>query len=368
MKKDIKIICSILLVISILSIYPLTAFSYDYGAIDLDRMVSVKENSMREIHSINRENINRLKNTKLSLYKEKTDAEKLKELFSALDLELSDAQFETATKDLKLEHIESIRIETTYSKEDSEGKQTPVSKDEAMQIAEQEKADLLNGNVIRRRETPSNTRALDNSHSGNMIYSTDGCMKQQIAVIYTPNYNGTGTTIGRYIVFGTCQWLKTPDTRTKDAISLYSSDVKWANIDYNNPAHSLLVSYTEYVYDSNSNLVSQETLNDAYDDHSVTVSEQQGAFFEYNLPNNKILSPIIYGDISFLMVSVCRVHDYDDATQEISIGMRYIHLRLAVSFAASYSMTSAGLSVSWIHQPVNYDSSYSWDYASDYYR
>ncbi len=367
MLKTIKIICSILLVISILSIYTLTAFSYDYGTIDLDRMVSVKESDMCEIHSINRENINRLKNTKLSLYKEKTDTEKLKELFSALDLELSDAQFETATKDLQLEHIESIRIETTYSKEDSEGKQTPVSKDEAMQIAEQEKADLLNGNAIRRREIPSNTRALNNGHSGNIIYSTDGCMKQQIAVIYTPNYHGTGTTIGRYVVFGTCQWLKTPDTRSKDAISLCSSDFKWANIDYNNPSYSLLVSYTEYVYDSNSNLVSQDTLNVAYDDHAVTISEYLGAYFEYNLPNNKFLRPIIYGDISFLMVGVCRVDDYDDDTQEISVGMRYIHLKRGLSFAASYSITSAGLSVSEKNWPVYYDSSYSWDYVTDYY-
>lgn len=367
MKKTIKTICSILLVISILSIYPLTAFSYDYGAIDFDRMISVKDSSLCEIHSINRENINRFKNTKLSSYKEKTDTEKLKELFSALDFELSDAQFETATKDLKLEHIESIRIETTYSKEDAEGKQTGISKNEAMQIAEQEKANLLNGNAIRERETLSNTKLLNNSHSGNMIYSPDGCMKQQIAVIYTPNYYGTGTTIGRYVIFGTAQWLKAPNTRSKDAISLSSSDFKWANIDYNNPSHSLLVSYTEYVYDSNSNLVSQETLNDAYDDHSVTVSEDLGVYFEYNLPNNKVLMPIIYGDISFLIVSACRVRDYDDATSEISIGIRYIHLKKVLSFAASYSMTSVGVSVNEKYKPVYYDSSYSWDYVTDYY-
>lgn len=366
MKKTIKRFCSILLVILILSIYPLTAFSYDYGAIDLDRMVSVKDSGLREIHSINRENINKLKNTKLSSYREKTDEEKLKELFLALGLDLSDTQFETAIKDLKLEHIENICIETTYSKESAEGKQTFISKEEALRIAEQEKADLLNGQSIQRLSAVSKEK-MSNSHSGNVIYSTDGCMKQQIAVIYTPNYNGTGTTIGRYVVFGTCQWLKTPDTRSKDAISLYSSDVKWANIDYNTPSHSLLVSYTEYVYDSNSNLVSQETLNDAYDDHSVTVSEYQGVFFEYNLPNNKILRPIIYGDISFLMVSVCRVKNYNYPTQEVSIGMRYIHLRSAVSFAASYSMTGVGLSVSRIHSPFNYDSSYAWDYAADYY-
>lgn len=104
-----------------------------------------------------------------------------------------------------------------------------------------------------------------------------------------------------------------------------------------------------------------------YDDHSVTVSEDLGVYFEYNLPNNKILMPIIYGDISFLIVSACRVRDYDDATSEISIGIRYIHLKKVLSFSASYSMTSVGVSVNEKYKPVYYDSSYSWDYVTDYY-
>lgn len=366
MKKAMKAICSLILILSILSIYPLTVFAYDYGTIDLEKMVSVQNAGLREMRFINGENINRLKNTKLSSYKEKSDTEKLKELFSALDLNLSDAQFETAVKDLKLEHIENIYVETTYSKEDLKGKQTLISKDEAMQVAEQEKKDLLSGDTIRKAATVSDTQPLSN-HGGNMIYSPDGCVKQQIAVVYTPNYHGTGTTIGRYVVFATCQWLKAPTHRSKDAFSLCSSDFKWENIDYNNPSYSLVVSYTEFVYDSNSNLVSQETLNDTYDDHSVTVSEYQGVFFEYNLPNNKILMPIIYGDFLFFIAGVCEVDDYDDPTQNISVGTRYIHLKKVLTFSASYSMTSIGLSVSEKFNPVNYDTSYKWNYAMDYY-
>ena len=210
------------------------------------------------------------------------------------------------------------------------------------------------------------------SHSSPPELVADDCLEMQIATIYTPNYHGTNTTIGRYCFLGTCVWLTTPDPlqRTTNAICFYSPDFRWPDkrLDSDdNSNYMSMFSYVEYVYDSNSNLVSYENLGEVKYESDAVVSSEKGVFFEHDLPNNKVIMPVIYGDFSFLLFAVGEVHNYNNIYQNISVDLKYTFLTNPLSISPSFSWGPIGVSVSFMHGPEEYVTHHTWDYQEDYY-
>lgn len=371
MKKLGKLFLVILLSLTITTSLPISVFAYEYGTPDLDEMIEVKTNGHTKTHSINKANINKVKNSRSSKYRNKSDKQKLKEVFDALEFNINDLQFEEISKELKLSHISDISVETQYLKINSEGESSYISEDQAVKIAEKEESLLASSQEAYSLTTTSDTSPTS-SHSSPVNIVADGCMEMQITAIYTPNYHGTGTTIGRYCFIGVCKWLTTPSPlqRTTNAICFYSSDFRWPDKILNSDEGSNYISifsYIEYIYDSDSNLVSYENLGEVKYDSDAVVLSEKGVFFEHNLPNNKILMPIIYGDFSFLIFAVGIVHDYDDPTQSLSVDLKYTFLTNPLSISPSFSWGPFGVSVNPIHISEEYGTIHTWDYNDDYY-
>lgn len=374
MKNLIKLFLVIILTLTISTAFPVSVFAYEYGTPDLDEMVQVKTNGNTKTHSFDRVSINRIKNSRSKKYKNKSDEQKLKEIFDALELKIDNLQFEQISKDLKLSHISDISVKTQYIKVNAEGENSNISESEAFEIVEKEKKLLTSSHTNYSLATTAETSDTSptTSHGSPPETVADGCMQMQITAIYTPNYNGTGTTIGRYCFLGSCLWLTTPDPlqRTTNTICFYSPDFRWPDkrLDSNeNSNYVSIFSYVEYVYDSNSNLVSYENLSEVKHESDAVVSSEKGVFFEHDLPNNKVLMPIIYGDFSFLVFAVGNVHNYNNADQNISIDFKYTFLTNPLSISPSFSWGPVGVSVSFMHGPEEYVTHHTWDYHNDYY-
>ncbi len=366
MKKLGKLFLVILLSLTITASLPVSVFAYEYGTPDLDEMIQVKISGHTKTHSISKTNINRIKNSRSNKYKNKSDKQKLKDIFDALELNINDLQFEEISKELKLSHISDISVETQYLKINSEGESLYISEDEAVKIAEKEESLLASSQEAYSLATTSDT-------SPTVIESTDAelfaddCLEMQIMRIYTPNYHGTGTTIGRYCFLGACVWLTTPSPlkRTTNAICFYGTHFDWPNKILNQDEGSNYISmfsYVEYYYD----LGTHESIVETKYDKDAVVSGEKGVFFTYDLPNNKILMPVVYGDFSFLIFAVGMVHDYDDYTQGLTIDLKYTFLNNPLSVSPSFSWGPIGVSVSKIHGPEDYIHHHQWDYFKDY--
>lgn len=371
MKKLCKSFLILMLSLIITISTPLSAFAYEYTTPDLDAMVQVKENGNTEIRSISERSIKQIRNSRSSKYKNKTDTEKLKDIFDALGFNLTDLQFEEINKELKFSHISNISVETQYLKVDAEGDSSYISKDEALEMAAEEEALLAVS-----QENYDISATSDTSptawHSGPLTTSDDGCVEMQVSAIYTPNYNGTGTTIGRYCFLGACSWIKTPSTLTRstDAICLYSRDFNWYDqiMDSDKGSNYIsMFSYTESYYDANGTLIfSEDFLESKYDDEAV-VSAEKGAFFTYKLPKDKLLAPSLCYNFTFLIFGVGLVHDYDDYTQGLEIDLQYTHLRNSLSISPSFSWGSVGVSVEQLITPKIYYAHHAWDYKDDFF-
>lgn len=366
MKKLGKLFLVILLSLTITTSLPISVFAYEYGTPDLDEMIEVKINGHTKTHSINKANINKVKNSRSSKYRNKSDKQKLKEVFDALEFNINDLQFEEISKELKLSHISDISVETQYLKINSEGESSYISEDQAVKIAEKEESLLASSQEAYSLATTSDT-------SPTVIESTDAelfadkCLEMQSMRIYTPNYHGTGTTIGRYCFLGSCVWLTTPSPlkRTTNAICFYSSSFEWPNKILNEDEGSnylSMFSYNEYYYE----LETYESIIETKRDTDAVVSGEQGVFFTYDLPNNKVLIPVVYGDFSFLVFVVGEVRDYDDSTQKLSVDLKYTFLTNPLSISPSFSWGPFGVSVSKIHGPEDYIHHHQWDYFKDY--
>lgn len=373
MEKISKGFSAVLVSLILTLSFPLSAFAYEYGTPNPDEMIQVKTDAYTKTSYISRANVNRIRNSHSSKYKNKSDKQKLKEIFDALDFHINDLQFEEISKSLEISHISDISVETQYIKFDTEGTGSYITEEEAMEIVEKEK---ISSSLQETQSLTTTTATSDTSpkanHSSPIETVADGCMEMQITAIYTPNYHGIGTTIGRYCFLGTCVWLTTPSSsqRTTNAICFYSPDFRWPDKSLNSDDNSNYISmfsYVEYIYDANYNLVSYENLNQAKYDSDAVVSSEKGVFFEYDLQKNKLLAPIIYGDFSFLVFAVGNVQDYNNIYQNISIDLKYTFLANPLSISPSFSWCPIGVSVSLMHLPKEYSTHHTWNYQDDYY-
>lgn len=357
MNKIFKAICSIIIVISMLYALPTLAFASNSFELDIKNLITVQENGKKKIIKVSPDNFDKVQNSAFCLFDGSKNKERtLEKVVSELGFSFKCDEFEQLTKDLKLSHIESISVENTFIKINEFGVQEIIDEDEAMQI------------VLAAEENDELSLASDtgptNNHSNEPVYSEDGCMMQSITVFYTPNYNGEGTTEGRYVIWGFCQWLTRPETQVVDAIALLSPDLRW--VDKGNDMYNLIVTYTENTFNFETSGLDSESMAQTLDDGSVTTSVSHGAFFKYDLPGNKLLKT--YTDISFWMTGVGFVHDPDNDKQYITVGLEYVHLKNKLSIDPTYSFAgSFDLSVSVVNMPEYYSSTHTWYYYDDYH-
>lgn len=136
MKKLLKTTIAIALVIIISFSFSTTVFAYEYGSFDIKSMVKTEERGTIEISCISSEDISRIKNSKALKFKNKSDEEKLEEIFNALNFNLNEQQSDKVNEVISLSQIENIRIETTYIEADENGTQKKISKKQALEAAE----------------------------------------------------------------------------------------------------------------------------------------------------------------------------------------------------------------------------------------
>lgn len=369
MMSKLKIIISLLLTVLLLFSFSSVTFAYEYGVPDLTTMIKTEKHGNRESRFISGRDVNRIRISKCSKYKNKSDKEKLKEIFTALELDVSTQKFDKISENLSLSDIENISTDTIYIKTDDNGVQTEVDKEEALKAAAEEEIAYSAAPAV---AAASDTRPTISHSKPYPEKSPDGYMEQQITAIYTPNYHGVGTTPGRYVIWGDCKWLTTPSRfqRGEDVISLFANDeFDWKNKGADGISnYMLLASYDRCYYDEKTGITtSVEPDGDFYEEDKAVVSVSDGVYFKYDLPNNGVIGPMFCRNFEFTIIGICNVHNYDDTTQFLSMGLRYIHMKNTASASVSVSWKSAGVSVSSYHMPIYYDVSHSWDYKTDFY-
>lgn len=362
MKKTRLIFTSLL--IAVLCIASISFPVYANTESNFSSLIETQKQGLMESRYLSSADI---KQIQLSQESGSSDSEtKLKEIFSAMSFQLNNAQFAQVQKVVALSDIGNIRVNTAYVKVDENGQQTLVSEQEAMKEARSESLRLARG-ITEPALSPAAQLAAEGGHSGTPVTSPDGYMKMQIAVIYTPNYHGTGTTIGRYVVLGSCQWLKYIVTRAVDAIALMAKNFSWDNIGYN--SYALLATYNRYEYLSGQ-LQSITPVTESKDESQAMTSVTQGVFFEYNLPNNAYMigTSYQYSDFAFLITGIGSVDEHHNPDKEITVGFQYVHARNALSISPTYTFgTGLSLDVSGLNIPEYYSTAYRWYYWNDYY-
>lgn len=354
MYKMIKPVFSLFLTICLLCEVNVMSFAYENQTFEIKDLVVTRMDGNKEIRELSKQGMDRVK--KARRFSKESDI--IEEIFLAFDIDYKEEQFAKLLKDMNLSQIDSVKCETCYLKVDESGNQEIITEAEA----------LKNINAIETANYSANTLSESgptNSHiTEPPIISPDGYMKQTIALLYTPNYGGTNASVGRYVILGICEWLTTPSTRAVDAIALLSPDLRWANI--GDDSYNLTVSYSENYYTVSTNTITSTEVTKTFDESDVTVSVAHGAYFEYDLPGNKLLTT--YTDFSFLMTAVGRVHDYNNYETTLAVGLEYVHLKNALSINPTFSFAGGlDLSVSSINIPEYYSCSYSWDYEKDYF-
>lgn len=369
MKKIIKSLICLILALIIISSFSTSVFAYEYGPFDVKSLIKVEKKGNTEIYSISSENINRIKNSKSKKFKNISDEEKLNCIFEALGFDIEAQQQKIIYKNLSLAQIGSIEIEKTYVKVGANGSQEVISKNEAFAAAKTKNETLESINPVAYSGVmvASDTGPTASHGNEQPIVDPNNYMEQAITVIYTPNYNGPGTTPGRYAVMAGFDWLTSPFARKTDCMGLYTDQFNWVDrIPGEDSNYVFLASYYKYLYDENGNIVSsEEIVADLYEDDAI-ISNAYGFCFKYNLPNNFL--QMRYSGFTFLVFGVCRVKNYAVPKQSLSISSEYVHVKSSLSVSPSFSIGPVGISVSGIStQKTIFSGSHEWDYDKDYY-
>lgn len=362
MKNIIRMLLTAVISLFIVSAFPVSVFAYEYGEPNLDEMIQVKKVGEKEITAISANDVNRIRISKSKTYRDKTDEEKLEEIFVALQMDLTEPQLEEALKMVDLTDIGAIRTSTIYLEVDEYGNQNQISKEEALSLSSVDNS----VQVLSSETGPTASHSMAKPQD-----SKDGYMRQTFSAIYTPHYSGTNSTIGRYVILGVCQWLKDPVWTMTDAISLGGEDFQWRKFHTNISNYNLLLTYDMVQYYSNGeSIVTSEA--DTYDEDDANIDSYKGVYFSFNLPTFGVNteSSVTFYNFSFLISAIARVRDYDDPGQELGIRMRYSHTYFSLTTNISFDWLSDDpLVISTTASVVSkyYDCSDGWDYAEHYY-
>lgn len=360
MKKTAKTIVSGIISVMFVVMLPVSAFAYEFGTVDINAMVQKERVGKKTLTSISTENISKIKNSKSKQLSRKTEGEKLAEILTCLGVDLNERQLEKVYSKVKLSDIGKIEASTVYLQVDETGAQTEISEEE-----------LKNNDNATPRQKSISDKTITHDVPEKI---TNDKMKQQLVIIYTPHYHGTGTTPDRYVFMGVCEWLKEPTNfaRRTDCIAFKSPDFRWEAL--GNDSYSLIVGYHLLLMENGSAVIDEDCY-ETFDENDVSVSVMNGVFFQYNLPND-LWSPSAYTDYTnfgFLMMGVGRVNQFSttDVFKNVSIDFLYRHSTFAVSPSISFSWDATGASVSIGVTPestkyVDYNLPYTWDFKNDY--
>lgn len=354
MKKIIRMLLTLVISLTIIATLPVSAFAYEYGELNLEEMIQVEKIGEKEITSISASDLNRIRISKSKEYRYKSDEEKLEEICTALGVELNGSQSQEMNSKVSLSDVGAIETSTVYLEIDEEGNQKEIS--EAMALSASQKVEGATENI-------SDTVLIRNPAE-----KTDGKIKQQLTIFYTPHYDGKGTTPDRYVFLGICEWIKDPTCRKTDCIALFGPDFRW-NGDKDN--YTLLVGYHILGFDNGESFIDEDVL-ETFDGNYAKVSAYAGAFFEYNLKDNWFLPPGYseFTNFVFTIMAVGKVSMDVSAVNNIGIDLMYIHsesvLTSNIGFSWSGTGPSASISISKKIITKKYLCNDSWSYKRHY--
>lgn len=183
--------------------------------------------------------------------------------------------------------------------------------------------------------------------------SENGYMRQVILVIYD------NTTLGKYNIVTQHEWLITPMTRDRDAFSIASPDLRWANI--NSGAYSRVLSYH----------LSGTFTEDVWDEQVADPDEikPDGVYYIWRLPMNASDNyfTFTYSQMFVQMYATGYVHDPTNREQYISVYSQYAHNQLGITTSFGWSSGSApGVTVNGAIIKMNYFHHYTWRHGDIY--
>ena len=354
MEKIVRMLLTVIVSLVIVASFPVSVFAYEYGELNLDAMIQVEKVGEKEISFISAEDVNRIRVSKSKKYRNKSEDQRLEEICMALGLDLNDAQKKELNTNVALSHIGAIQTSTVYLEIDNEGNQKEISEIDALSTTQ-----IVEG----AEETKS-----DSFLTRNPEEEIDGKMKQQITIIYTPHYNGVGTTPDRYFFLGLCEWIDEPVTRKTDCIALLGTDFRWNDADEN---YSLNVGYHLLTMDNGVCIIDEDVMEEI-DGSKAEVSSYSGVFFEYNLKDN-LWSPSTYTrytDFSFLITATGKVSMDVSAVNNIGIDLVYTHSTTSLALNVDFAWDGTGIiktiSVSPTTITKKYTCADAWSYQRHY--
>lgn len=338
----------------IVSAFPVSVFAYEYGEPNLDEMIQVKKVGEKEITFISASDVNRIRISKSKTYRDKTDKEKFEEICMALGVEFNESQNREINSKISLSDIGMIQTSTVYLKIDEEGTGKEISEVVALSATQE-------------NEGAKETK-YDSFISRNPNEENDGTMKQQLTIFYTPHYNGTGTTPDRYVFMGLCEWLDEPFTRRTDCIALIGPDFRWGSEKEN---YTLYAGYHLLLMEDGQCTMDEDVIEEL-GGNEAEVSSFAGVFFEYNLPDDLLLSGT-YRDctnFSFFMLAVGKVSMDVAAVNNIGIDFVYTHSRTSIALNIGFSWSGTGPNASISVSPTTTTKKYilndAWSYQRHY--
>lgn len=365
MKKFFKIVSSVILTLALSLSFLTTAFAYEYGEIDIKSMVVTEKVGEKMNYYISGNDIIRIKTSKSMSMKSKSDYEKLYDIFTCFDCDMSNKDKEIICSKLDLGVIEGIRISESFLEIDENGNEKIVNKEyalsqsNAVNKAQQNKA---NSSTEWHGSDPEDFK------SGLITY-----MRQQIISVYTPHYNGNKTTPGRYLFIGMSEWLFDPVNRKKDCVTLSSSHFTWANKSSGNYSGTLIYDVNTY---QNGMLVSSVEEAKDLNDYDLTVQTTTGAYYVFQMP---LSSPGLFQDtavkccnIRFIFIGLANTTLKPELLNDIGVDLIYSHTKKGVSSSLNFGWSSEGKFSFGVATNVNnnghkeYKHSFSWSMEDDY--
>ncbi len=360
MKKMTKTIVSGIVSVMFVVMLPISTFAYEFGAVDINAMIQKEQVGKKTLTSISTENISRIKSSKSKQLSKKTDNEKLTEILTCLGVDLNERQLEEVYSKVKLSDIGKIEASTMYLEIDEMGVQTEIS--------EEIFKDTTNENKTIQKAISDKTFTHETQEK-----ITNNKMKQQLIVIYTPHYHGTGTTPDRYVFMGVCEWLKEPTNfaRRTDCIAFKSPDFRWEAL--GNDSYSLIVGYHMLLMENGAAVIDEDYYY-TFNENDVSLSAMDGVFFQYNLPNDLFSATSIrqYTNFGFFMMGIGRVNQFSttDVFKNVSVDFLYKHTTFSISPSVSFSWSGKEGSATIGFSPTtdfdDYNLPYTWDFKKDY--
>ena len=336
--KILSIICCFVIILSCFSI---TALAYEPNVILSATTTST--DGISEKKEINATGMEKIKaDTTLSTQN------KVVEIFEELGIDNIERSGIYAELVTDFDYINSIvTIKNYYETDSISGDTRKISKTECLNKIEKSQS-------AKSRSSISEETTSDN---GYMSIATTAISKSNEAV-------------GTYNFIASFEWLKTPLTRSTDAISMASNGITWLSGESNN-YYSANFMYNETVYSDGTQTTTTITESKSYPESFET----NGFYFSFNLPNNITSiggdAGIRYDGFFMMVTAKGRVTNYSNANQMLNINTKYAHVQIKSLASVSFSWTlgdAPGVSISKGSLAEKYYNNYlAWDYSDHYY-